>query len=189
MSAQMGGFGLAGLSRRILVWPASMIWPYNLIITTNLNTLHAGHDPSSPGVSRFKFFMTALLCTFIYQFFPGKFRHRFTGVRFSLHGLSFSGYIMTCLSYFSWICWIKPGEKNCPTLSGPKLMTHAASRQRYRQSAIRRLDGLGYGNFDLRLVSDLVCRKSLEHPLVGPSQCGRLFCRCLLVYRTHTVLH
>jgi hypothetical protein len=47
----MGGFGLAGLSRRLLVWPASMIWPYNLVITTSLNTLHAGDDPGSPGIT------------------------------------------------------------------------------------------------------------------------------------------
>jgi hypothetical protein len=68
----MGGFGLAGLSRRLLVWPASMIWPYNLVITTSLNTLHAGNDPSSQGISRFKFFMIALACVFLYHFFPGK---------------------------------------------------------------------------------------------------------------------
>jgi hypothetical protein len=68
----MGGFGLAGLSRRLLVWPASMIWPYNLVITTSLNTLHAGDDPGSPGISRFKFFMIALASVFIYHFFPGQ---------------------------------------------------------------------------------------------------------------------
>jgi hypothetical protein len=72
LAAQMGGFGLAGLSRRLLVWPASMIWPYNLVITTSLNTLHAGNDPSSKGISRFKFFMIAIGCTFIYHFFPGE---------------------------------------------------------------------------------------------------------------------
>lgn len=71
----MGGFGLAGLSRRILVWPASIIWPVNLVITTNLNTLHAGNDPSSPGMSRFKFFMIALVATFVYHFFPGELLH------------------------------------------------------------------------------------------------------------------
>lgn len=68
----MGGFGLAGLSRRLLVWPASMIWPYNLVITTSLNTLHAGDDPSSHGITRFKFFMIALGCVFLYHFFPGQ---------------------------------------------------------------------------------------------------------------------
>jgi len=72
ISAQMGGFGLAGLARRILVWPASMIWPYNLVITTNLNTLHAGHEPGSGGMSRIKFFLIALGATFVYHFFPGK---------------------------------------------------------------------------------------------------------------------
>jgi hypothetical protein len=72
LAAQMGGFGLAGLSRRLLVWPASMIWPYNLVITTSLNTLHAGDDPSSHGITRFKFFMIALGCVVLYHFFPGQ---------------------------------------------------------------------------------------------------------------------
>lgn len=111
LAAQMGGFGLSGLSRRLLVWPASMIWPYNLVITTSLNTLHAGNDPSSKSISRFKFFMIALGCTFVYHFFPGKstselFRKRYERCLIAFINI---GYIMSCLSYFSWICWIKPG--------------------------------------------------------------------------------
>jgi hypothetical protein len=69
----MGGFGIAGISRRLLVWPASMIWPYNLIITTNLNTFHA-EDEGTGGMTRFKFFMIALAGAFAYYFFPGAFQ-------------------------------------------------------------------------------------------------------------------
>jgi hypothetical protein len=40
-SKVLAGFGLAGLCRRFLVWPASMVWPQNLVACTLLNTLHA----------------------------------------------------------------------------------------------------------------------------------------------------
>lgn len=31
------GYGLAGLSRRFLVWPASMIWPGDLVVSSPVN--------------------------------------------------------------------------------------------------------------------------------------------------------
>ncbi|KAG8782644.1 hypothetical protein FRC16_002582, partial [Serendipita sp. 398] len=44
ISTQITGFGYAGVFRRLLVKPASLIWPQNLVISTLLNTLHAEED-------------------------------------------------------------------------------------------------------------------------------------------------
>ena len=49
MATQLTGFGLAGLCRRVLVWPASMLWPQNLVTCTVLNTLHAEEDEDRGG--------------------------------------------------------------------------------------------------------------------------------------------
>ncbi|KAG6873549.1 hypothetical protein C0995_014419 [Termitomyces sp. Mi166 len=66
LATQLTGFGLAGLTRRFLVWPASMVWPQNLVACTLLNTLHAededdgvgfGFRSNGKGMSRYRFFM------------------------------------------------------------------------------------------------------------------------------------
>ncbi|KAF5384567.1 hypothetical protein D9757_006480 [Collybiopsis confluens] len=44
LATQLTGFGLAGVCRRFLVWPASMVWPQNLVACTLLNTLHAEEE-------------------------------------------------------------------------------------------------------------------------------------------------
>ncbi|KIK61243.1 hypothetical protein GYMLUDRAFT_43305 [Collybiopsis luxurians FD-317 M1] len=57
LATQLTGFGLAGVCRRFLVWPASMVWPQNLVACTLLNTLHAeeeadcNDDPAANGVA------------------------------------------------------------------------------------------------------------------------------------------
>lgn len=71
MATQAVGFGLAGLSRRFLVWPASMVWPQNLVVCTLLNTLHAEDDEDNGGISRFRYFMYVLGGAFFFYFIPG----------------------------------------------------------------------------------------------------------------------
>ena len=44
LATQLTGFGLAGFCRRFLIWPASMVWPQNLVVCTLLNTLHGRDD-------------------------------------------------------------------------------------------------------------------------------------------------
>ncbi|EJT97947.1 OPT-domain-containing protein [Dacryopinax primogenitus] len=92
LATQLTGFGFAGLCRRFLVWPASMIWPQNLVASTLLNTLHAEEDlgDSGQGVSRYKLFMIAGAAAFFWYFVPG--------------------YLFNALSYFSWVCWIWPNN-------------------------------------------------------------------------------
>lgn len=75
ISTQAMGFGLAGIARRFLVWPSAMVWPATLIITTVMYSLH-DHSRSDPAttngwsIGRYKFFLTAALLTFIWEWVP-----------------------------------------------------------------------------------------------------------------------
>lgn len=71
LATQLTGFGLAGMTRRFLVWPASMVWPQNLVVCTMLNTLHAEDDDGNGGTSRFRYFMYVMCGAFIFYFLPG----------------------------------------------------------------------------------------------------------------------
>lgn len=50
-----------------------MIWPYNLVLTTFLNTFHAEEDSTSGKITRFKFFTIAFCGAFAWYFFPGQY--------------------------------------------------------------------------------------------------------------------
>ena len=97
LATQLTGFGLAGLCRRFLVWPASMVWPQNLVACTLLNTLHAEDDEdeaaqsSASGVeaghggkgilgrwskrpmTRYRHFVIVFIGSFLFFFLPGAF--------------------------------------------------------------------------------------------------------------------
>jgi len=90
LATSLTGFGLAGLCRKFLVKPASMVWPQNLVSCTLLNTLHAEEDDRMTGISRYRFFIYVMIGTFIWTFFPG--------------------FLFVGLSFFSWMCWILPSE-------------------------------------------------------------------------------
>lgn len=90
LATQLTGFGLAGLCKRLLVWPASMIWPQNLIVCTLLNTLHAEEDEPRGGISRFRYLIYVGVAAFFWYLLPG--------------------YLFTALSVFSWVCWIAPNN-------------------------------------------------------------------------------
>lgn len=89
---QLIGLALAGLVRKVLVEPASMIWPQNLVVSTVLNTLHADEElltgDGGKRASRLRFFHLASAIAFVVYFFPG--------------------YLFMALSIFNWICWIWP---------------------------------------------------------------------------------
>ncbi|TBU44627.1 OPT oligopeptide transporter [Dichomitus squalens] len=74
MSTQLIGFSVGGLARRLLVAPASMIWPNTLVLCALFNTLHsqsyAGigrHD----GLSRERFFAYAFVSAAVWYIVPG----------------------------------------------------------------------------------------------------------------------
>ena len=70
LSTQLTGFALAGISRRFVVWPASLIWPQNLVACTLLNTLHAEDEEGSTGMTRYRFFVIATGIAGVWAFFP-----------------------------------------------------------------------------------------------------------------------
>ncbi|KAI1462911.1 small oligopeptide transporter [Daldinia caldariorum] len=87
------GYGLAGLARRFLVWPAAMIWPSDLVNASLFYALH-DHSPSDPvqsngwRISRYRWFLYITLGGFVWYWFPG--------------------WIFQGLSYFTFICWAAP---------------------------------------------------------------------------------
>lgn len=91
-STQCIGFAMAGLSRKVLVTPASMIWPANLVTCTFLTNMHINENHVANGwkISRLKFFMIVFIVGFVYYWFPG--------------------FIFQALSYFAWVTWIKPKD-------------------------------------------------------------------------------
>ena len=88
LATTLTGFGLAGLCRTLLVKPASMVWPQNLVTCALLNTLHAEDNDRTTGISRYRFFIYVMTGTFLWTFLPG--------------------FLFVGLSYFSWVCWIAP---------------------------------------------------------------------------------
>jgi OPT oligopeptide transporter protein len=89
IGAQLLGFSLAGVLRRFLVWPASMIWPGVLVRCALLNTMHSNYGKKdTKHISRERFLYIATICSFVWYWVPG--------------------YLWTGLSVFNWACWIAP---------------------------------------------------------------------------------
>jgi OPT family small oligopeptide transporter len=75
LSTQAMGFGVAGVLRRFLVWPAAMVWPATLITCSIMDGLHnhSGSDPSSTNgwkMGRYKFFLIVAGATFLWEWVP-----------------------------------------------------------------------------------------------------------------------
>ncbi|KAI8321886.1 OPT family small oligopeptide transporter [Martensiomyces pterosporus] len=105
ISSQILGYSFAGLLRRFLVTPSSMVWPVNLVNSTLFNTLHGrkppaaedsgdndadanaadGRQPFWKRMTRGRFFVLVFACSFVYYWLPG--------------------YIFPLLVSISWICW------------------------------------------------------------------------------------
>ncbi|KAI0476484.1 small oligopeptide transporter [Xylariaceae sp. FL0804] len=97
------GYGLAGIARRFLVWPAAMIWPTDLVNATLFYTLHdhKASDPSKTNgwtVGRYRWFLYVFTGSFVWYWFPG--------------------WIFQGLSYFTFACWIAPNNVNVNKVFG-----------------------------------------------------------------------
>ncbi|RMJ25793.1 oligopeptide transporter [Aspergillus sp. HF37] len=90
ITTQLFGFGLAGMSSRWLVGPATMIWPQVLSNAALLATLHSRANAVADGwrISRLRFFLIVFVGGGAWYFLPG--------------------YLFTGLSTFSFVCWIVP---------------------------------------------------------------------------------
>ncbi|KAA8536342.1 hypothetical protein F0562_028820 [Nyssa sinensis] len=83
ITTQVLGYGWAGLLRKYVVEPAHMWWPSTL---AQVSLFRALHERDEARMSRAKFFVIALLCSFAWYLLPG--------------------YLFTTLTSISWICWV-----------------------------------------------------------------------------------
>ncbi|KAH8805429.1 sexual differentiation process protein [Xylogone sp. PMI_703] len=100
LTTQLLGFGIAGISYRWLVLPATMIWPSVLSNTALFVILHSRQNVIADGwkISRARFFTYVFVGGSIWYFVPG--------------------FIFKALSTFSFICWIVPKNVVVNTLFG-----------------------------------------------------------------------
>ncbi|KAI3961278.1 hypothetical protein MKX01_006992 [Papaver californicum] len=82
ITTQVLGYGWAGLLRKYVVEPAHMWWPSTLV---QVSLFRALHEKDEGRTSRAKFFVIALVCSFVWYVVPG--------------------YLFTTLTSVSWVCW------------------------------------------------------------------------------------
>ncbi|BGP49615.1 hypothetical protein JCM10450v2_005516 [Rhodotorula kratochvilovae] len=100
-TTQCLGFGLAGLARRWIVYPAAMVWPATLPSTVLLRAFHEREDRSPANgwtVSRYRFFCFVTIGAFVWFWFPD--------------------YIFTALSSFAFLTWIFPNSQKVNAVFG-----------------------------------------------------------------------
>ncbi|KAI1384598.1 small oligopeptide transporter [Hypoxylon trugodes] len=78
ISTQSLGYGIAGMMRKFLVYPASMIWPGNLVAVALMNAMYEKHQAPDPSIiggrmPRYRWFGLITLISAIYYFIPGYF--------------------------------------------------------------------------------------------------------------------
>ncbi|KAK2662812.1 hypothetical protein Ddye_001386 [Dipteronia dyeriana] len=83
ITTQVLGYGWAGLLRKYVVEPAHMWWPNTLV---QVSLFRALHEKDEQRMSRAKFFVIALICSFSWYLVPG--------------------FLIPTLSSISWICWV-----------------------------------------------------------------------------------
>ncbi|KAJ7027141.1 OPT-domain-containing protein [Mycena alexandri] len=100
LSTNFIGYGLAGLTRRFLVYPASAVWYTNLSIIALNRAFHAEKETVADGwrLSRMRWFVYCFSAMFVYFWFPD--------------------YIFQALSYFNWMTWIAPNNISLAAITG-----------------------------------------------------------------------
>ena len=101
------GYGLAGLSRKFLVYPSYTVWPTSLVTIalnkafhTETNVPVAGPFNKTYTWSRMKFFAIAFFGMFAYFWLPD--------------------FLFPALSYFNWMSWISPDNMVLNNIVGSK---------------------------------------------------------------------
>ncbi|XP_022896208.1 oligopeptide transporter 4 [Olea europaea var. sylvestris] len=82
ITTQVLGYGWAGLLRKYVVEPAHMWWPSTLV---QVSLFRALHEKDEQRMSRAKFFLIALICSFSWYLVPG--------------------FLFPTVTSISWICW------------------------------------------------------------------------------------
>ncbi|KAI1498304.1 OPT family small oligopeptide transporter [Biscogniauxia marginata] len=93
LSSQLIGISLAGMFRRFLVWPSSMMWPNQFAKTSLFYALHDKSQSNSSTangwtISRYRYFLYVLVAMFCYYWLPGV--------------------VWQGLSVFAFATWIRP---------------------------------------------------------------------------------
>ncbi|XP_008803572.1 oligopeptide transporter 4-like isoform X2 [Phoenix dactylifera] len=83
ITTQVLGYGWAGLMRKYVVEPAHMWWPTTLVQVSLFRALHEKEDRR---MTRAKFFVIALACSFAWYAVPG--------------------YLFSTVTSMSWVCWV-----------------------------------------------------------------------------------
>jgi OPT family small oligopeptide transporter len=96
ITTQCLGYGMAGVLRKYLVYPAEMVWWGNLVQVVFYNAMHNTDEFKSKrmfrGWSYMKYFWVVCGAMFIYEFIPQ--------------------YIAPLLVFFDWVCWFRPFDYN-----------------------------------------------------------------------------
>jgi hypothetical protein len=66
-SSQFLGYGIAGLMRKVLVYPKNMLWPSNLPVNSMLETLHRPRELTRKPL---KVFLIVFACIFVWEIVP-----------------------------------------------------------------------------------------------------------------------
>lgn len=95
ISTQSLGYGIAGIMRKFLVYPASMIWPANLVSVTLMNAMYEANEAPDPTIiggkmPRYRWFAIVTFGAFVYYFIPG--------------------FLAQFLSTFAFATWIAPNN-------------------------------------------------------------------------------
>ncbi|KAJ5492416.1 Tetrapeptide transporter OPT1/isp4 [Penicillium expansum] len=99
LTTQMIGFGLTGLARRWIVYPAALVWPTSLSSTVLFRALHEPESRTPVNgwtISRYRFFAYVTAFAFVLFWFPD--------------------YIWTSLSTFAFVTWIAPHNQKVNTI-------------------------------------------------------------------------
>lgn len=99
------GYGVAGLTRRFLVYPSYTVWPSSLVTMGVSSAFHTDDNAAVAGpfkriytMTRYKLFMVIFAASFFYFFLPG--------------------FLFRNLSQFSWMTWIAPDNVNLAAITG-----------------------------------------------------------------------
>jgi len=100
LSTNFIGYGLAGLTRRFLVYPSRAIWPTNLATIALNRAFHSETNASANGwsMSRMRWFNYCFVAMFVYFWFPN--------------------YFVAAMSYFNWTTWIAPDNVHLAAITG-----------------------------------------------------------------------
>ncbi|KAG2703968.1 hypothetical protein I3843_06G153100 [Carya illinoinensis] len=83
ITTQVLGYGWAGLLRKYVVEPAQMWWPSTLVQVSIFRAMHEKEEKRT--ITRGKFFLIALICSFAWATVPG--------------------YLFSTVTNISWVCW------------------------------------------------------------------------------------